>query len=111
MALVHYSRAFGWIIAAGLLCASCSGNAEKPLSANQASATPSAAPSSPSPTPTFAPLKTPESVASGKVTESRGSWNAMVQQIMYLSSADNTQQPMMFYKPKVDEPRPLLVAL
>jgi dipeptidyl aminopeptidase/acylaminoacyl peptidase len=30
---------------------------------------------------------------------------------MYESSADNTRQPMMFYKPNVDEPRPLLVAL
>jgi dipeptidyl aminopeptidase/acylaminoacyl peptidase len=35
----------------------------------------------------------------------------MVQQIMYESSADNTKQPMMFYKPNLDEPRPLLVAL
>jgi dipeptidyl aminopeptidase/acylaminoacyl peptidase len=35
----------------------------------------------------------------------------MVQQISYLSSADNTQQPMMFYKPNVNEPRPLVVAL
>ena len=35
----------------------------------------------------------------------------MVQQIMYVSSADNTRQPMMFYKPETDEPRPLLVAL
>jgi len=35
----------------------------------------------------------------------------MVQQIMYVSSADNTRQPMMFYKPNLKEPRPLLVAL
>ena len=35
----------------------------------------------------------------------------MVQQITYVSSADNTRQPMMFYKPELNEPRPLIVAL
>ena len=35
----------------------------------------------------------------------------MVQQIMYVSSADNKRQPMMFYKPNLNEPRPLVVAL
>lgn len=34
-----------------------------------------------------------------------------MQSINYLSAADNTNQPMMFYKPQVDTPRPLLVAL
>jgi acetyl esterase/lipase len=45
------------------------------------------------------------------VKESGGSWNTAVQSITYLSAADNTRQPMMFYKPQRDEPRPLLVAL
>jgi dipeptidyl aminopeptidase/acylaminoacyl peptidase len=35
----------------------------------------------------------------------------VVKSITYVSSADNTRQPMMFYKPQTDEPRPLLVAL
>ena len=35
----------------------------------------------------------------------------MVKSITYVSSADNTRQPMMFYKPETDESRPLLVAL
>ena len=48
---------------------------------------------------------------SGAVTETRGTWSKAVQSIRYLSSADNTQQPMMFYKPQGDQPRPLLVAL
>ena len=114
MALVH-SGTLACAIAVWFVCASCSGSAEKARSGNQTSATASnhatTPPSSPSPSPTVAPLKTPESVASGKVTESRGTWNSMVQQIMYVSSADNTQQPMMFYKPNLNEPRPLLVAL
>jgi len=50
-------------------------------------------------------------VASGEVTEQGGAWNRVVQRITYLSSADNTRQPMMFYKPQGDEPRPLLVGL
>ncbi|HEX7175878.1 MAG TPA: prolyl oligopeptidase family serine peptidase [Pyrinomonadaceae bacterium] len=50
-------------------------------------------------------------MASGEVTESGGTWNRAVQSITYVSSADNTRQPMMFYKPETDEPRPLLVAL
>ena len=71
------------------------------------------APSTPatSPSPPVESLKIPERVASGKVTESRGTWNKMVQSITYVSSADNTRQPMMFYKPQTDESRPLLVAL
>src|SRR4051812_12978045 len=60
---------------------------------------------------TGAPLRTPDRVASGAVTESRATWNTAVQRITYLSSADNTPQPMMFYKPQADEPRPLLVGL
>ena len=70
---------------------------------------PSSSPA-PSPTPNTEPLKVPERVASGAVTESGGVWNKAVQTVTYLSAADNTRQPMMFYKPKVDAPRPLLVA-
>lgn len=113
-ALVH-SGGLAWAIAIWLVCASCSGTAEKAQSGNQGStpasdqaSTPN---SSPSPSPTVAPLKTPERVASGEVTESRGTWNSMVQQITYVSSADNTRQPMMFYKPNLNEPGPLVVAL
>ena len=50
-------------------------------------------------------------MASGEVTESGGTWNTAVQSITYLSAADNTRQPMMFYKPQRNEPRPLLVGL
>ncbi|HEX7772632.1 MAG TPA: prolyl oligopeptidase family serine peptidase [Pyrinomonadaceae bacterium] len=114
-ALIGYPRTLAWGIAVWFVCASCSGGADRPHSGNQASATASnqaSIPSpSPSPSPTVAPLKTPERVASGKVTESRGTWNSVVQRIMYVSSADNTRQPMMFYKPNLNEPRPLLVAL
>ena len=64
-----------------------------------------------SPTVAVAPLKTPERVASGEVTESGGTWNKAVQSITYVSSADNSRQPMMFYKPQSDDARPLLVGL
>lgn len=64
-----------------------------------------------SPTPEIEQLTVPERVASGAVTESGGTWNKAVQNINYVSTADNTRQPMMFYKPQVDAPRPLLVAL
>jgi hypothetical protein len=115
MALIHYARALGWAIAVWFVCASCSGSAKKARSGNQASPAASdqasTSPSSPGPSPTVAALRTPETVASGKVTESRGTWNSMVQRIMYVSSADNTRQPMMFYKPNLNEPRPLVVAL
>ena len=115
IALFHSSRALAWAIAVSFVCASCSGSGEKARSRNQGSTTASdqvtTPPSSPSPTPTVAPLRTPERVASGKVTESGGSWSPVVQQIMYVSSADNTRQPMMFYQPKLNEPRPLIVAL
>lgn len=67
--------------------------------------------SSSSAAPSVAPLISPDRVASGEVTESGGTWNRAVQSITYVSSADNTRQPMMFYKPQRDEPRPLLVAL
>ena len=50
-------------------------------------------------------------MASGEVTESGGAWNRAVQRITYTSSADNSRQPMMFYKPQTDDARPLLVAL
>src|SRR5215213_1215409 len=114
MALLHSTGALTWAIAIWLVCASCSGSAEKTQRGNQASTTASDQTStspSPSPSPTVAPLRTPERVASGKVTESSGTWNSVVQQITYVSSADNTRQPMMFYKPQLNEPRPLLVAL
>jgi dienelactone hydrolase len=74
-------------------------------------ATPGSPASTPSSTPEIEPLKVPERVAAGKVTEQGGRWNPAVQRINYLSSADNTRQPMMFYKPQRDEPRPLLVGL
>lgn len=64
-----------------------------------------------SPSPEVAPLKVPDKVSSGEVTEAGGRWSTAVQNITYLSSADNTRQPMMFYKPQTDESRPLLVAL
>ena len=67
--------------------------------------------STPSPAPPVEPLKVPERVAAGQVTEQGGGWNRVVQRVNYLSSADNTRQPMMFYKPPRDEPRPLLVGL
>lgn len=73
--------------------------------------TPSTSSPSPSPTPQVEPLKIPERVSSGAVTESGGTWNRAVQSITYKSSADDTSQPMMFYKPQRNEPRPLLVAL
>ncbi len=115
MALVHSKRAWAWAIAVWFVCVSCSGNVEKTPSGDQATTTASnqaSTPlSSPSPTPTVPPLRTPDRVASGQVTESRGTWNSMVQQITYVSSADNTRQPMMFYKPNLNEPRPLVVAL
>ena len=80
-----------------------------PGQSTQASPTPSTP--GPSPRPEVAPLITPERVASGQITESGGGWNKAVQRITYVSSADNTRQPMMFYKPERDEPRPLLVGL
>ena len=80
-------------------------------SAASAPTTSASAIPTPSPTPEVEQLKIPERVASGAVTESRGTWNKVVQSINYVSTADNTRQPMMFYKPQVDAPRPLLVAL
>ena len=76
-----------------------------------AQVTPSPAAPGSLPRPDGVPLRTPARVASGRVTESRGTWNRAVQRITYLSSADNTRQPMMFYTPPADEPRPLLVGL
>src|SRR5688572_21835099 len=112
IALVHSTRALAWAIAVWFVCASCSGSGEQARSGNQGSTTASnqasTPPSSPSPSPTVAPLRTPERVAAGNVTESGGAWNSVVQQTMYQSSADDTQQPMMFYKPNLNEPRPLV---
>ncbi|HKO60148.1 MAG TPA: prolyl oligopeptidase family serine peptidase [Pyrinomonadaceae bacterium] len=101
------------ILVASVVCVGCS----RPNTAGEANgngpppATP--APSSPagSPSPEIDPLKVPERVASGEVTESGGNWNSAVRSNTYLSTADNTQQPMMFYKPQGNEPRPLLVGL
>lgn len=80
-------------------------------SAQSNHATPASAASTPSPTPEIEQLKVPERVTAGEVTEQAGRWNRVVQRINYLSSADNTRQPMMFYKPQREEPRPLLVGL
>ena len=80
-------------------------------SRSSTSSTPIASSASPSPSPDVSPLRTPERVASGEVTESGGAWNSAVQRITYTSSADNSRQPMMFYKPQTDDARPLLVAL
>lgn len=38
-------------------------------------------------------------------------WPPQVQDVKYLSAADNTLQPTLFYKPESDKPVPLLVAL
>ena len=115
MTLTLYTRALACGIAICFVCASCSENAERAQSGNQASRTSSDQASTPTPSPSpsaaVAPLRTPDRVASGQVTESRGTWSSLVQQITYVSSADNTQQPMMFYKPNLNEPRPLVVAL
>ena len=98
-------------LCACLLLAACSQTTKTAQNASSAPTT--AAPVSPtaSPTPEIEQLKVPERVASGAVTESGGAWNKAVQSINYVSAADNTRQPMMFYKPEVDTPRPLLVAL
>lgn len=90
-------------------CSRGEDTAVNPPTSQATQAKPSLSPT-PSPTP-VTPLKTPERVASGAVTETRGSWDKKVQRITYLSSADNTHQPMMFYKPETDEARPLVVAL
>ena len=80
-------------------------------SRNSTSSTPIASSASPSPSPAVSPLRTPERVAAGEVTESGGAWNRAVKRITYTSSSDNSRQPMMFYKPPTDDARPLLVAL
>jgi pimeloyl-ACP methyl ester carboxylesterase len=102
------------ILLACLALAGCSQAAKR---AEDASGNPGpaqsaqATPASPSQKPEAEPLKIPARVASGEVTEAGGAWNRMVQSITYVSSADQTRQPMMFYKPQRNEPRPLLVAL
>ena len=109
-----YARAV--ILLACLALAACSQTSNRAEESNRATASPETTPAaSPtataSPSPAVEPLKVPERVASGAVTESGGGWNKAVQTINYMSAADNTRQPMMFYKPQRDEPRPLLVAL
>lgn len=98
------------VLLACLILAACSDTTKK--AENESGPTPVASVSTTaSPTPEVEQLKLPERVASGVVTESGGEWNKAVQSINYVSAADNTRQPMMFYKPEVDTPRPLLVAL
>ncbi len=114
----EFSRARAVTLLACLVlttCSQASKRAEDTTSnrgaAQSTQATPPSPASSPSPTPKIEAIKVPERVASGEVTEKGGGWNKAVQRITYLSSADNTRQPMMFYKPQRDEPRPLLVGL
>jgi len=78
---------------------------------NGSSALPTPAQTVSSSSATVAPLRTPQRVASGAVRESGGTWNKAVQRLTYVSSADSTRQPAMFYMPQADEPRPLLLAL
>lgn len=115
---VKRSHARVLILLACLIPAACSQTTKTADDAKgnrgSAEASPTVAASvSPTPSPTVEveQLKIPERVGSGAVTESRGAWNKAVQSINYVSAADNTRQPMMFYKPQVDAPRPLLVAL
>ena len=111
-----YVQTLMWLACIALAACSQTPNRAENASGNRGSSesaqtTPAPASPTATPTPVVEPLKIPERVASGAVTESRGTWNRAVQSITYQSSADNTSQPMMFYKPQRDEPRPLLVAL
>lgn len=105
----------GPLAIATLLCialAACSRGGDTAVNVRTSQST--QATPSPSPTPSstpVTPLKIPDRVASGAVTETRGSWDEKVQRIRYLSSADDSQQPMMFYRPQTQEARPLVVAL
>lgn len=115
------SSSIGGFILLFSACSALAGCSQTPTTPQDAAVNPSAAqatqstpsPVAPTPSPTgeVTPLITPKRVASGEVTESGGGWNRLVQRITYMSSADNTSQPMMFYKPQGDEPRPLLVGL
>lgn len=116
LSLVKFKRAYVqtliWLACVSLAaCSQTANRTEGRGSAASAQTTPPSASPIATPTPVVEPLKTPERVASGAVTELRGTWNRAVQRITYQSSVDNTSQPMMFYKPQRDEPRPLLVAL
>ena len=106
-----YARAILLACLALAACSQATKRAENSGSPESAQAKPASPTPTASPTPEIEPLKIPERVASGTVTESRGAWSSAVQSINYVSAADNTRQPMMFYKPQRDEPRPLLVAL
>lgn len=44
-------------------------------------------------------------------TVAQGEWPQAIQEIRYLSKADQTQQPALFYAPPQRKPQPLLVAL
>ena len=44
-------------------------------------------------------------------TVAKGEWPSAVKEISFHSSADNTQQPALFYAPPQRKPQPLLVAL
>jgi dienelactone hydrolase len=114
----EFSSVRAVILLACLVVTACSQGSKKVEDATnnrgpvQSTQAPSPSPAStPSPTPEIEPLKVPERVASGEVTEKGGGWNRAVQRITYLSSADNTRQPMVFYKPQRNEPGPLLVGL
>jgi len=111
----EFFRARAVIVLACLVLTACSPASKRAedTTTNRGTAQPTRATptSTPSPTLQIEPLKLPERVASGEVTEQGGAWNRVVQRITYLSSADNTRQPMMFYRPQRDEPRPLLVGL
>lgn len=63
--------------------------------------------SAPASTPTAATTPTPLTVPMRASVR----WPNVVKEITYVSSADNSRQPAMFFKPGTSEPRPLLVAL
>lgn len=47
----------------------------------------------------------------GSCAVAKGEWPSAVKEIRYLSRADNTEQPALFYAPPQRKPQPLLVAL
>ena len=99
------SQARAVILCTSVILAACSQTTKtaENVADNHGPAQSTAASVSPTPssqTPEIEQLKMPERVASGAVTESGGAWNKAVQRINYVSAADNTRQPMMFYKPQ-----------
>lgn len=96
----------------GLIFLACGSDAPQNETKNKADIPTQTAPSPGVPlSPEVVPLKVPERVASGAVTESGGGWNEAVRRITYRTSADGTMQPAMFYAPNANDPRPLLVGL